>query len=180
MAKKSLLLAVIVLLTGAVNMTGIALFHFRPIFGKSVFLLLITVCLLFVFLRRRNWYTPFENGLVCLTVFCMVFIFNVFGPIFVDRSLSYHMILASADNNIRYTEKSITEKTGQGIYRKRVKELQLMGLLQELPDGTVKATRAGQTFSNVALAIGKMTDSLEEYDGFSGELKAGKNEAESN
>lgn len=112
----------------------------------------------YLFSINRNSLIPNIYKAIALGEF--LFIFSVFGPVFIDRSISYHMIMAA------YDEKSIStsdfEKISDGIYVKRLDELVNLGLLHNNND-RYYPTNVGQYFAIFNKFIGQITGTDAEY-----------------
>ena len=123
----------------------------------------ILVCLLKI--TPRTHYL--ESFLATCSMICVLFICNVFFPIFIDRSVSYHLILASAQQPIEISQVESSRYTHQ-MYRARLEELEKLRLITVGPGQTVRATRFGKFFAGVmhlaaiVYALPTKTPSMEE------------------
>jgi hypothetical protein len=111
-----------------------------------------------LFGANKNYLIPNIYKAIALGEF--LFIFSVFGPIFIDRSISYHMVMAAYDRKSIST--SDFEKISDGIYIKRLDELVNLGLLHNNYD-QFYPTNIGQYFAIFNKFIGQITGTDTEY-----------------
>lgn len=91
-----------------------------------------------------------------------ILFFAIFGPVFIDRSVSYHIAFLAVE------EKSINPNKdfrnfSDVILQKRIKDAQTAGIILKKADGIYVPTRKAYFLYNLLVPIGTATDTLEEY-----------------
>ena len=104
----------------------------------------------------------FSAFLSTLSIASILVVFAVFGPIFIDRSISYHIILL-ASNNGSININKIEELTSRWVYKKRIEDALNLGLLEKVSDEEYKPTKKAIGMSESLIFIGKITNSLHSY-----------------
>ena len=104
----------------------------------------------------------FSTALIGLCISSMLLVFAVFGPIFIDRSISYHIIMLAAQNgSIKIDE--IEKLTSNWVYKKRIEDALNLGLLKKVSDEEYMPTKKAISMSEGLIFIGKITNSLHSY-----------------
>ena len=100
-----------------------------------------------------------------LLIVSTTFIFSIFGPVFIDRSLSYHIIfLAEEEKNLNINQ--ISNEAFQYIFIRRFEELDKAGMIKISSQGEINLTYKGLLISKSLLLIGASTNLLEGYNDF--------------
>ena len=108
------------------------------------------------FLLITNKKNKLEVLFASLTIVMSIFIFNVFFPIFIDRSISYHIVMSASKpdfsiNNIEYSQYT------KNMYKDRIKELEKLGLINN-NGGIITQTKFGKIFSAVIYITSKISN----------------------
>jgi len=93
-------------------------------------------------------------------LFEFLLLIGIFGPVFIDRSISYHMVMIAYElNGLKQTELT---NISNYIYKKRFNELEDLNLLMER-DEIFYATTLGSYFFKINEIIGFVTHTDREY-----------------
>lgn len=104
----------------------------------------------------------FEKIIIIGLALSTTFNFAIFGPIFIDRSVSYHLVMLAAENN-QVEQKKITEVIYEQMFQKRLAELSNADLIQLNEDGYISPTSKGVVMTNALIWLGLITSTLGEY-----------------
>lgn len=104
----------------------------------------------------------FEKIITIGLALSLTFNFAIFGPIFIDRSISYHLVMLAADNN-KVEQKKIKEVMYEQMFQKRLSELSNANLIQLNEDGSIAPTSRGLVMTNTLIWLGLITNTLGEY-----------------
>lgn len=105
----------------------------------------------------------FEKIITIGLALSLTFNFAVFGPIFVDRSVSYHLVMLAAGNGSVDQEK-IKEVIYKQMFQKRLTELSNANLIRLNEGGNITPTPKGLIMTNALLWLGSMTGTLNEFE----------------
>ena len=100
--------------------------------------------------------------IIIISTLSIVFNFAIFGPIFIDRSVSYHLVMLVADNS-KVQQKKIKEVMYGQMFQKRLFELTKANLIQLNEDGYLTPTSKGLVMNNALNWLGVITGTLGEY-----------------
>jgi hypothetical protein len=118
---------------------------------------------MFIFLKKyKNIFNFYEVTITVLFVYFSMIFFAVFGPVFIDRSLSYYIIMAASERgsiNIETTE-TLTSKF---IYKKRIDDAVNSGLLTKKSNTEYIPTKKSIVLERILFFIGYCTNSLNDY-----------------
>ena len=131
---------------------------------SSIFFNTIVLCFILFFIniflqlyiKLFNIYEIFTASLSIVLIF---FTFSIFGPIFIDRSISYQILF---DINKKQTLEienyleEILKDGGKNIYKKRFKELGYLKLIKE-EDSNYELTNFGQLFTDGLILINSIS-----------------------
>lgn len=92
----------------------------------------------------------------------MILIFAVFGPVFIDRSISYHIAFYAAEEGTVNID-DIKDEFSNEIFRKRIDDAQVAGVIKLQDDGTFKPTIKAKIIKGILYPIGEITNSLDTY-----------------
>lgn len=101
--------------------------------------------------------------LVCqLTIFCT----NIFGPVFLDRSISYHLVFYAVKNG-KLVPEDFERRFSGYVFSKRVEDAVSVGLLKSGRGGGAgeefHPTDKAKRFDCIFQALGRITGSLDNY-----------------
>lgn len=92
----------------------------------------------------------------------LLFIFATFGPVFIDRSISYHIaFIASEEGEISLTQ--LEKAWSKDIIQKRLFEGCQSGMLQYDRNDIYLPTTKSKIYTKIMLFIGKITQSIQNY-----------------
>jgi hypothetical protein len=154
-----LVLGLLILITSIISFTNLSVFKssLLAVFLETVFVFFIMNGV------NRNLSTLKPRILKCIALGEFLFIFTIFGPVFLDRSISYHMVMASYDKNgITAIE---VARNHDDIMQKRLVELTNLGLLK-LEGDLYYPTAAGIFFTKTNKIIENISGIKEEYNKF--------------
>jgi hypothetical protein len=104
----------------------------------------------------------FATFMIAICCGLTILVFNVFGPVFIDRSISYHLAFYAAENG-SVDEATFIDHFSCGVFEKRMHDAQLAGFINRRADGRYEPTHKALIFTKVMLTMGWFTNSLEEY-----------------
>lgn len=132
-------------------------------FTSTVVIALLTLAVFAVTqVYLKQYYSTFTAALAVCCIGLGLFVFSVFGPVFIDRSLSYHLVMFASENGeVRVSR--MEQRTAQGFYRKRFREASAAGLLARVSDDVYRPTLKAKLVSTTLLWLGQSTHSLDEY-----------------
>jgi hypothetical protein len=116
------------------------------------------ISLLIYSFDAKKLFNYYEFFLIFFLTLNICFIFGIFGPVFIDRSISYQMVMSASRNQIKI---SSLNRTCSESNTKRLVELENLGLI-EIRDSYYIVTEAGMNASKLWHFIGKYTGTLEE------------------
>ncbi len=100
------------------------------VFQESVYAILATgMSLSLVTYFSMTLLSLFEKLIIIFLALSMTFNFAIFGPIFIDRSISYHLVMLTAENNGLPVQK-INDVVFEQMLKKRMEELSQAGLIE--------------------------------------------------
>jgi len=140
-----------------------AIFQVGTVFQESI-AAIATIALILgigaIFGMQR--FAVFEKIITIGLALSLTFNFAIFGPIFIDRSISYHLVMLAADNN-KVEQKKIKEVMYEQMFQKRLSELSNANLIQLNEDGSISPTPKGVIMTNALIWLGLITGTLDEY-----------------
>jgi hypothetical protein len=104
----------------------------------------------------------FEKMITIGLALSLTFNFAIFGPIFIDRSISYHLVMLAADNN-KVDQQKIKEVMFEKMFQKRLSELSNANLILLNEDLYITPTSKGVVMTNALIWLGLITSTLGEY-----------------
>ena len=104
----------------------------------------------------------YEKIAIIFLALSLTFNFAVFGPIFIDRSISYHMVMLVSENG-KIKTKNLKEVVFTQMLDKRVSELTQANLIQLDEQGNIISTPRGNLMTKVLELLGYMTGTLGEF-----------------
>ena len=127
-------------------------------FINSVITIFLVTILLFLLMKAL----PYRKVklLIIFTIAQFLLIYSIFGPIFVDRSVSYHIVEISEDaNGISFQE---IKRSSDRMIKKRLDEMVNLGLIKEI-DGKYFPTKKGKVFNFLVKKIEQLSGYDNEY-----------------
>ncbi len=103
-----------------------------------------------------------------LLVFCsilMLVIFSIFGPVFIDRSISYHLAFIAVEQG--EINKYKLDQTGytEAVFNKRYADAKATGFIERTShDGVYIPTFKAKLIYSIMMPLGKITGTLREYE----------------
>lgn len=134
------------------------------IFIASLFLAVgipIAECFVLKFLKR-DLFDGFTLGVICLVYAMGILVLSVFGPTFIDRSISYHIAFYAAEEGAVQIS-DIEEAYSKEIFDKRIHDAVVAGFVTQNEDGSLSPTLKAKVFYAVMAPIGKITNSMDSY-----------------
>lgn len=139
------------------------------LFGLSIFFVstvlsaLIPIGMVYFVKKYSFIKSSFENFLVAVIGFFVLFTFSVFGPVFIDRSISYHLVFYAVENGA-IQEDVFQKQFADSVFQKRIHDAQMAKFLEKTPEGTYVPTKKAFIFSGIMKLIGKLSGSMDNYD----------------
>jgi energy-coupling factor transporter transmembrane protein EcfT len=138
----------------------------KSVFVNSLVTSLIISLFYFIVLIKIKIYNSFEKKIISSICFLFLMNLSVFGPVFIDRSISYYITMNAVEKK-NFSARQLHLKTSKQVYEKRLVELCSLGLIQKLNMDTYEKTRLGDVFFVFFHTLGKLTGTLREYENFS-------------
>ncbi|MGN0740811.1 MAG: hypothetical protein ACI4LX_11640 [Treponema sp.] len=126
--------------------------------------------LLFFNGKKKNLFTGFEAFLSSLTCFFALVVFITFGPVFIDRSISYHLAFYASEQKRIYID-DIREEFSSEIFEKRIHDAIETGFLKDNGDGSFSPSPKAEFMTMTLLPLGKLTGSLGTYENMKEKMK---------
>lgn len=104
----------------------------------------------------------FTLSMVCLVYLMGIIILTVFGPTFIDRSISYHIAFYATDEQ-EVDIDEIREVFSEEIFDKRIHDAVETGFIEE-KEGIFMPTWKAKFMTFILKPIGEITGSLETYE----------------
>lgn len=134
-----------------------------PIFFGSCLIALVVPMVLIIILKKcLNIYEKFTIFPIYISCVSVILIFAVFGPVFIDRSISYHIAFYAAEEG-KVNIEDIKDEFSNEIFRKRIDDAQVAGVITLQDDGTFKPTIKAKIIRGILYPIGEITNSLDTY-----------------
>lgn len=134
---------------------------FASILISLVVSVLVGVVFYWLFRKKMDNFTMVS---VSVSYFMALIIFSVFGPTFIDRSISYHIAFYAADEG-KVNIEEIRDDFSYAIFDKRIHDAISTGFIEETAQKGVYVPTKKAYFVNAVLKpIGKITHSLGTYE----------------
>ena len=101
-------------------------------------------------------FNNFEIIIMSISIVLFLFIFGIFGPVFIDRSISYKILFDIQNNNIITLNDYRTNSYENKIMIKRIIELEKLGLIHK-NSSKYELSKFGIFFTKNLLFIKKIT-----------------------
>lgn len=122
---------------------------------------MLFICLLFGRLAK-DFFDKFTIFVIGLVYYLGLIIFAVFGPTFIDRSISYHLAFYAAEEGEVYIE-NIEQVFSRDIFEKRMHDAVETGFLEQNQDGSMSPTFKSKIMYDILKPIGEWTGTLDTY-----------------
>ena len=132
------------------------------IFFASIIISIIVSLLTTFIINIKKIYEKFTIVLVNIIYFLILIIISVFGPVFIERSISYHIAFLAAENTY-ISREDVENEFVKEIFDKRMYDATIAGFLTKEENGTYKSTMKSKIFYSVLYPLGEITGSLETY-----------------
>ena len=133
------------------------------VFQESLYAIFATgVSLSLVAFFGMSLWSLFEKLIIILLALSVTFNFAIFGPIFIDRSISYHLVMLTAENK-RLPVKKINDVVFEQMLKKRIEELSQAGLIEVDQQKNILPTDRGKGMTKFLVWLGLVTGTLNEY-----------------
>lgn len=107
-------------------------------------------------------WNPFEKVMLIFLALSATFNFAIFGPIFIDRSISYHLVMLAAENK-KVAIQKINDVVFEQMLQKRIEELSKAGLIAVDDQKNIIPTSKGTGMTKFLVWLGLTTGTLNEY-----------------
>lgn len=121
----------------------------------------IIICLCLKRIKKVTWDT-FTILMVGIVYFMEIIIVAIFGPTFIDRSISYHVAFYAVEKEKFYME-DIEDAFSKDIFEKRMHDALVTGFVVQNDDGSLSPTMKAKIMYYVLEPIGELTGSLDTY-----------------
>ena len=112
----------------------------------------------------------FESFLIYVCCVLLLLVFTVFGPTFVDRSVSYHMVFLAAETE-KLDMNVMEEIYSQDMLQKRVEDELKSGMICHMGDQVYGPTWKAKIATRLLKPIGYLTNTLDTYEQFKNEME---------
>lgn len=119
----------------------------------------IACIIVFYCFKIIDKYIVFLQGCI---YFLGIIIIAVFGPTFIDRSISYHIAFYAAEEQSIDIDK-MKDTFSNDIFEKRIHDALATGIVTQNTDGTLKATKKAKLMYYILKPLGELTDSMDTY-----------------
>ena len=117
----------------------------------------------------------FESFLIYICCVLLLFVFTVFGPTFVDRSVSYHMVFLASETG-KLDMNIMEEIYSQDMLQKRVEDELKSGMICPVGEQVYAPTWKAKIATRLLKPVGYLTNTLDTYEEFKNEMEARENE----
>lgn len=127
---------------------------------------------------EKIWGGVFESFLIYICCVQLLLVFTVFGPTFVDRSVSYHMVFLASETgklDMEYMEAVYS----QDMLQKRVDDELKSGMIHDMGNHIYAPTLKAKIATGILKPIGYLTNTLDTYEQFKEEMSMKESESES-
>ena len=111
---------------------------------------------------KKKLFDRFTILMMSLVYFLGIVVLAVFGPTFIDRSISYHLAFYAVEENVVYVD-AIEEEFSSAIFEKRVHDAVETGFLTLNDDGSMSPTLKAKLMYYVLRPLGELTGSMDTY-----------------
>lgn len=133
------------------------------VFQESIYAIVATgISLGLIGHLSMGLWSRFEKVVLILFAMSVTLNFAIFGPIFIDRSISYHLVMLAAENKHLSVQK-INDVVFERMLQKRIEELSKAGLIVVDDQKNIIPTKKGMEMTKVLVWLGLATGTLNEY-----------------
>lgn len=123
--------------------------------------------------KNQRIYDKFTSLLIGIIYCLVILVFSVFGPTFIDRSISYHIAFLAAEEK-QINIEDIEEEFSDEIFQKRIHDAVITGFIVETKNGNFEPTWKSKMITRILKPIGEITGTLNEYEKLKIELQKGE------
>ena len=125
-------------------------------------IIVVTVVCLFIMKTAKGIYDKFTVFVMGIVYFLGVISISVFGPTFIDRSISYHIAFYAVEEGEVCVD-DIKEAFSKDIFEKRMHDATETGFLVVNDDGNMVPTVKAKLMYYVLKPLGDLTGSMDTY-----------------
>lgn len=148
--------------------------HDPIVFFASLFMAAVISALAGVLLwalgKKRALFDGFAVTLMSMVYFLGLVLFITFGPVFIDRSISYHLAFYATENEKIFVD-DIRDEFSKEIFEKRIHDAIATGFLKANEDGSCSPSGKAKIMTVLLLPLGKLTGTLKTYETMKKEIK---------
>lgn len=132
-------------------------------FASLIISLFVTIGVCFAIFRlTKKSFCGALLFLLGLSYFLALILVSVFGPTFIDRSISYHIAFYAAEEGVVKPEE-LQETFSNDIFNKRIHDALVSDILKEDEDGSLIPTTKCKLLYCIMRPIGELTNSMGNY-----------------
>ena len=139
------------------------------IFFASLLIAVLVITIVGFILWHSKLFDKFTLSMISLVYFMGIIILTVFGPTFIDRSISYHIAFYAVDEQ-RVNIDEIRQEFSEEIFDKRIHDAIETGFIEENEDGYYTPTLKAKIMTAILKPIGELTGSIGTYESLREEL----------
>lgn len=134
------------------------------IFFASLIIAVVVVLIICLVIDKitKKLFDGFTIFVIGVVYYLGIVIIAVFGPTFIDRSISYHIAFYAAEEEIVYVE-DIEEEFSTDIFDKRIHDAVTTGFLTMNEDGSMSPTFKAKAIYYILKPLGNLTGSMDTY-----------------
>ena len=134
------------------------------IFFASLILGMVSVILGCFIIQKlsKKLFDSFTIFTMSAVYYLGIIILSVFGPTFIDRSISYHIVFYAAEKEEFYVE-DIEREFSKDIFNKRIYDAVATGFLKQNKNGSISPTIKSKIMYTILKPIGEVTNSMSTY-----------------
>lgn len=104
----------------------------------------------------------FMSFSMMLNLCLFLFVFSVFGPVFIDRSISYHVAFIAGEEG-EIDPQQLEQAWSHSIIQKRLDDGVSAGMLQKVSSLHYIGTPKSKIFTKIMISVGQATRTLQSY-----------------
>ena len=120
--------------------------------------------------RKKALFPPFTAFLCSLVYFFGLVLLTTFGPVFIDRSISYPLAFYASEQGRIHID-DIREEFSSEIFEKRIHDAIETGFLKDNGDGSYSPSAKAKFMTMTLFPLGKLTGSLGTYESMKEKMK---------
>lgn len=114
-------------------------------------------------------FDPFSLSLMFVIYIMSINIISIFGPTFIDRSISYHVAFYAVEKG-KIDVDQVREKFANAIFEKRINDAEVSGFLVKNEEGLLVPTTKAKVMYAMLMPLGELTNSLGTYNAMKEEI----------